>query len=231
MSLIKYQSEKGIFMKKIIGVIIILLFIGVLPLFVGCKKATYSESIGKEEINSQIKTEKEEKVNIKSDEIENTENNKDRQDTEENKSSDIEKEGEYVNDFTLLDTDSNEVSLSDYQGKIVVLNFFGTWCVPCKAEIPDFVKVYNLFKDKDVQFIGISVGSDISTVKKFIDEFGVSYPILINGSLEDLTGKWRIKGIPATYFLSKNGKVISYNIGPMTEDQLIREIWRLREND
>jgi len=228
-------------MKKIITVIIVILLLASFSLFAGCKKAAYSESTSTEEINNQIETEKEEKANIKSDEIENTENNKNRQDIEENepveegaeiKENDAEEaKEEYLNDFTLLDTDNNEVSLSDYQGKIVVLNFFGTWCIPCKAEIPDFVMAYNLFKDKDVQFIGISVGSDANTVKKFIDEFGISYPILINGSLEDLTGKWRVKGIPTTYFLSKNGEVLSYNIGPMTEDQLIREIWRLREND
>ena len=67
-------------------------------------------------------------------------------------------------DFTLMDLDGNEISLSDFNGKVLILNFWATWCSPCREEIPDFVEVYNEYESKDVQFIGVS-NEDISTLK------------------------------------------------------------------
>jgi len=133
-------------------------------------------------------------------------------------------EDEYVNDFTLLDLDDNEVSLSDFKGKIVVINFWSTGCPPCRAEIPDFVEVYNEYKDKNIQFIGVGL-DNAENLKAFAEEYNISYPILIDGSIDTISGKWRINFIPTTYIVNENGKVVvPPNVGMMTKKQLINAI-------
>ncbi|HEY4695818.1 MAG TPA: TlpA disulfide reductase family protein [Candidatus Hydromicrobium sp.] len=120
-------------------------------------------------------------------------------------------------DFTLADLDGNEISLSDFNGKILVLNFWATWCPPCREEIPDFVEVYNKYKDKDVQFLGVS-NEDIFTLKDFARDYDISYPILIDDA--NVMGKWGIRAIPTTFVFDKNGQIIFENVGSMTGEQL-----------
>jgi len=120
-------------------------------------------------------------------------------------------------DFTLMDLDGNEISLSDFNGKVLILNFWATWCSPCREEIPDFVEVYNEYESKDVQFIGVS-NEDISTLKSFVEDYDISYPILIDDA--NIMGKWGISAIPTTFVFDKNGQIIFKNVGMMTGEQL-----------
>lgn len=120
-------------------------------------------------------------------------------------------------DFTLIDLDGNEISLSDFNRKVLILNFWATWCLPCREEIPDFVEVYNEYESKDVQFIGVS-NEDISTLKSFVEDYDISYPILIDDA--NIMGKWGISAIPTTFVFDKNGQIIFKNVGMMTGEQL-----------
>jgi len=129
-----------------------------------------------------------------------------------------------TNDFTLLDLEGEEVSLSDFEGKIVVLNFWATWCPPCRAEIPDFIEICKLYEDKDVQFVGVSVDKSVEDLKKFVNDFNINYPILIDNTIDNVSPRWNISGIPTTFILSKNGEVLSFNVGMMTRDQLVKAI-------
>jgi peroxiredoxin len=126
-------------------------------------------------------------------------------------------------DFTLLDLDNNKVSLSDFKGKVVVINFWATWCPPCRAELPDFVEVSNSYKGSNVQFIGIS-DDDVSALKKFADDYGIEYPTLLDGSLDRIMPEWGISAIPTTFILNGNGEIMFTNVGMMAKDKLINAI-------
>ena len=191
-------------MKKVLSIIsIILVITTVLLLFSSCN---LFEGNDKEEDND--------KEYVEEDKDNDTENHVNSDNKEEN-------EIEYFNNFTLLDLDKNEVSLSDFQGKIVVLNFWATWCPPCREEIPDFIEVNNLYKDKGVQIIGVSIDTDLKALEDFVEEFGIDYLTLIDGTIDKIGPVWGIRAIPTTFFLNENGEVIFKNIGMMTKEQLI----------
>jgi peroxiredoxin len=142
------------------------------------------------------------------------------QTSQDNTSKDIKN---YVNNFTLYDLDNNKVSLSDYQGKTVILNFWASWCPPCVKEAPDFVETYTLYKTKGVQFLGIS-NDNASALKKFIKDYKINYPTLIDGSIDTIMRKWGVSALPTTFIIGHNGDILFHNVGLMTKDQLIGAI-------
>jgi len=129
----------------------------------------------------------------------------------------------YSNDFTLYDLDKNLVSMHDYAGKIVVLNFWATWCPPCVAEIPDFINAWNTYKSKNVQFFGIS-DDDVNAIADFVKENKMSYPTLIDGSSDRIMQSWGIDAIPHTFILDGSGEIVFDQLGMMSGDQLVNAI-------
>lgn len=127
--------------------------------------------------------------------------------------------GKTAPDFTLTDTEGKTVSLQSLRGKIVVLNFWATWCGPCLAEMPHFEKLHQEFKDKDVVILGID-DEERNLVSDFLKRKGYSYPTLIDeqgkaGVLYELNNS-----IPHTFFISKDGRIAEYYRGARSADSL-----------
>ena len=116
-------------------------------------------------------------------------------------------------DFKLKNLEGKEVSLSSFKGKVVLLNFWATWCGPCKAEIPGFVELQEKYKDK-LTIIGYSVDDTAELAKKYAAEYKMNYPILLGEGREDVQDAYGpIWGIPASFIISKDGNVCRKHMG------------------
>ena len=115
--------------------------------------------------------------------------------------------GRPAKNFTLKDLQSKNVSLSDFRGKVVLLNFFSTWCPPCRTEIPDLVNISKKTGRKDFVVLGISLDTDDvpMVVKQYVREMNIPYSVLIGkpGVVED----YQVFGIPTTFLITKDGKI------------------------
>ncbi len=116
-------------------------------------------------------------------------------------------------DFTMKDLDGKSVSLSSYKGKVVLLNFWATWCGPCKAEIPGFVEIQDKYKDQLV-IVGFSVDDTAEKAREYANQYKMNYPILLGEGREDVQDAYGpIWGIPASFIISKDGKVCRKHLG------------------
>lgn len=122
--------------------------------------------------------------------------------------------------FTLKNLDGKDVSLSDYRGKIVFVNFWATWCGPCRMEIPHFVKLMDKYSD-DLAILGISVDDprDYDKIPAFSSSFNINYPILLDdkGQVNYMYGG--IQSIPTTFVLNREGKALGRIIGARSYEQ------------
>jgi peroxiredoxin len=110
-------------------------------------------------------------------------------------------------DFTLPKVEGGSLSLSEFKGKVIILNFWATWCPPCRAEIPDFIELSNKYNKKGLVVIGVSLDkSGVNTVKQFMDSQKINYPIIMGNSkvTRDYGG---IRGIPTTFIIDRKGNL------------------------
>jgi peroxiredoxin len=129
----------------------------------------------------------------------------------------VARKGEAV-DFSLPDLDGNVIDIKDYRGSVIVLNFWATWCPPCRAEIPDFIEVQENYRDKNVVFFGISA-DDFNSLKGFSSEYGMTYPTLFDKD-GDVHYAFKISAIPHTFILDKDGFEAFNQVGMMSKQQL-----------
>jgi peroxiredoxin len=132
-------------------------------------------------------------------------------------------EGQANLDLTMKDMNGAEVKLADYKGKVVLLNFWATWCPPCLAEIPEFIKVYDEKKNDGFAILGVSTDDTADQLQAFASEHKISYPLLmITPDVEDAYGP--LFGLPTSVLIARDGSVCKRHFGPMSKEQLEKEI-------
>lgn len=128
-------------------------------------------------------------------------------------------EGKPAPDFDLPSLGGKNVRLADLKGKVLFINIWATWCLPCREEMPSMEKLYRLLKGPDFEMIGISVDKDPEkSVAPFVKELGLTFPILLDPKSET-AAKYKITGVPETYLVAPNGIIIHHLIGPAKWDR------------
>jgi peroxiredoxin len=131
-------------------------------------------------------------------------------------------------DFMVRDIAGKDVRLSQYRGQVVLLNFWATWCVPCKREIPALTALYRDYKERGFVVLGISVDSEIRSIKPFAREMKMNYPVLIGAGREDLSKAFGpFIGFPTSVLVARDGKVCVRHVGVVSKAQLERQIGAL----
>lgn len=139
--------------------------------------------------------------------------------------------GDKAPDFSLVGLDGKTHKLSDYKGKPVLVNFWGTFCPPCKEEMPDLQKQYDKW-GKDIVFLEVNVDKNKVTVQGFMDQYSLNLPVLLDAK-EEVRKMYGVMDYPTTFFINPDGKVEVKKIGQMTEsfiDQTISQMAALKKS-
>lgn len=136
------------------------------------------------------------------------------------------KEGQAVPDFRLANLQGEPISLQDYNGSPLVINFWGTFCEPCIREMPSFERQYEEWKDKGVEVVAINLSEDTLTVSNYVKKLGVTYTILrdVDRKTEKRYG---LRSYPTTFFVNPNGTLSSVFVGEMKESQIHEHIEKI----
>jgi thiol-disulfide isomerase/thioredoxin len=128
-------------------------------------------------------------------------------------------------DFTLRDMAGKDVRLADLKGKVVLLNFWATWCGPCRLEIPWFVELQEKYRDKGLSVVGISVDDPPEALPPFAKQFKINYALVLGVDREDVQNAFGpIVGVPTTVIIGRDGRLCIKHIGPVTKEQFESEI-------
>lgn len=115
-------------------------------------------------------------------------------------------------DFSLPDLSGQKLTLSSYRGKVVLLDFWATWCAPCREEIPRFVEMQDKYQAQGLQILGVSMDDSPEPVREFSQKFHMNYPVVMgNAKTGELYGG--ILGLPVAYLIDREGRVTSRHIG------------------
>jgi thiol-disulfide isomerase/thioredoxin len=127
--------------------------------------------------------------------------------------------------YTLKDLEDREVSLADYRGKVILLDFWATWCGPCKVEIPHFIELQNTYGSDGFQVIGVSVDDTLESLKPYVAEMKMNYPVLQGLGRDDVLDDFGpILGLPTTMLISRDGRICETHAGLTSKETFERGI-------
>ncbi|ADU29596.1 redoxin domain-containing protein [Evansella cellulosilytica] len=131
--------------------------------------------------------------------------------------------GDIAPDFQLTTLDGDRVKLSDYRGQKIMLNFWATWCPPCRAEMPDMQRAY---EENDIIILAVNLTeteSRVENVETFADDFELTFPILLDERTE-VADLFAVQPVPTSFMIDTTGRIEHVAIGPMNEDMIIQKI-------
>lgn len=127
--------------------------------------------------------------------------------------------GDYAPDFALVDLNGEKHQLSEYKGQGVFLNFWGTWCAPCKKEMPAMGRQYEVYKDQGVQILAVNIAEPDLKVRTFAEQYGMTFPTLID-TTKSVMQAYNVKPLPTTLLINPEGKIVKIITGEMSENDI-----------
>lgn len=115
------------------------------------------------------------------------------------------------------------VSLADHKGKVVLVDFWATWCAPCKAEIPELIQLQSALGPKGLVVLGVSMDEEVAEVEPFAKKMGINYPVILLGGERAPKG-WVVPGLPSAYLIGRDGKVLRRIFGSKSIEKLAVEV-------
>lgn len=128
--------------------------------------------------------------------------------------------------FSLNSLEGTEYELDKLKGKGVLVNFWGTWCKPCKEEMPYMEELYHEYQDQGFEILAVNVSETEVAVKGFVNEYGLTFPVLID-TRSDVLDAFQVSPLPTSFFIDSKGKIVSIKTGTMTKKMIEDEIKKI----
>jgi len=131
----------------------------------------------------------------------------------------VAQKGSEAPDFALSDLQGNEVALSSFRGKVVLLNFFATWCPPCNAELPDLQTLHADYQDRGLAIVAVNQAESATTVARFVDDNQVPFTVLLDANAA-VSRQYNVRAIPRSLFIDADGVLVIDHLGYMSDEQM-----------